>query len=1553
MANPVIQAERNLLINGNFTWPLTTGWTRGPINPSYTQKKEVQYDGFPVFCLSAQDRSSAFQIIQIPKTASADAFYVITFLCQMDHDKEGVLELSVEGVPGKQEIPLRVGPARDRNADQVREANGLLIDFKPIPYEVRLTLSLLQAQQLRVTVASPANEPGDYWSSLLITKINLQLHLPAAKLQAVKLDEQILPLDRALPLCLGADASYAHRFIGVHAEDDHWRDTRASLAIENNPQGAIVADPDWGKDEPLDDPWNLNCPDIEGNLPHLFTLRLLNEFNAPPQLIPVSLDHHRLKFLELKKAAHYVVLEYGDQSAKVGVRVGSYYTDKALEGITVTWTVDGTSIKTTTPTDDEGWAWFEHRPLAAGDSRILASVESRYYTSGVVTEAFEVKALATDPLKEVVTIVAAEQRAWEQKGYPNRGTSYSLRVRFPAVLKGTSVSLGWSGESADYLGITTEPEPPTQVPIGNADLEWTLHCQDRIDGQFCLALNCSHLLRPSSLKPMALARNVVKPGDVREPDRICVVDEHESARMWVQVLHETASGDGDPVERALVFWKDPDGTVTRSFTGAGGWSSHTYQPRAAGSHTVIATIKAHEEAEPSEKSFVVRAIATSAWKPHVEIFLDGKIVDRHALGLICRRGQTHSLKIVPVPGSAWIGTKTIRLNWRKVDPGIGLEPTGLGEPFLLVAEGLSWLLTSSVDTSISSLFELKLEADGVIDDRELSGRLIHQDLTQELSVRFDHVSAALDGGRLYPCLGAGHRFSIWPQALSPLVGLMATLTWSGTPAEQLGATVLPPLNEPQALGADGALWVLGFINSEVEGEFALTLSLPQLEFIAPPVPMSLGHNAVRFDGVLESPVDPVVNQDSAWTWARVVSRFTGQRVPGVPVTWRAVGDPVVVETDAEGNSGYGFSPANDDIHHVRLSLVSLYDNYPEEKTATVQPLAVDPWTQVSMSIDGQPQLTWGSSTGFPRRNGRHSVVAFFPESLEGQVVCLGQIGTAPSVLDNRYDPPLGAPQVVTHGLARFELRAGDLTDGSFALRLSADRLARLSPANAMSQGPGSQVVEISTVSRAGSQLLWKDEFVAVVEVISSTSGKPMTGVGVTFSHPDLGVVNVVTDFYGRATLSFVPVTPGASKVIAKVGDALYSDSIAMEFTLAEPRKIVELYEPTGSREPPDMSQAYAKAKVTSALSGLPLARVPVEWAFAGHAMAPSLTDDQGIASLTFTYSEEGGGVLSAMVQGGLAGWYEAALAYAGDVPSIEYLTTLATTIAVGDQVRADIKVIGSRSGQPMDGVRINWVFGGKPLPPTHSNPDGTSVILFTPSEPGEKVLTAMVGFGREKSLVYSVRHRELIELQLSKVDVELGSSFTARARIYPDKGGVSVLMSPTVAADQRSSTNPEGWTVALLFHANFLPENHFATVTATIHEGEERERTLAKTLWVRNSAASTFLTWVKDIPILLPTYEVRMSGNNDILIGMTMNQVARNQEFAIYCDRPDIIIDPPPGEFRNYSGPRLNWTINISAPVGERITLIMASRDKKWVTQLIGKVIANEDGLDIPGSFPA
>jgi hypothetical protein len=1367
MANPVIQANRNLVTHGDFPEGLTPPiWKKGSINPSSATTKTEQYNGTSIRFLSAGKGSSVFQDVPVPKNAGSDAQYFISFLCEMNHNKEGTLRLSIPGEDA-QEIPLRLGAARDRDADRLREANNEPLDFIPIEYRVLVTLQLRDTHDLRLEVCSPPNDPNDHISALRMTRINLQLHLPPVELQALKLDDQVLPTTQPLPLCLGATWESMHQLTCMHAPNDPWYGTRASLMITNNPQGSVVGDPVFGTDHPLGEPHVIDCPPIEGPEPFPFTLKLFNEYTAEPFLINVLLGHFRLKFAEVLQAQYIAVIEYG-QSVRLGVRVASHYTDQFLEGRTVNWAEEGKGIKAATLSDELGWAYYTCTPSQAGKLRIEASVESAYYASGVVTEAFEVKALLIDPLKEVTAVVAGDEHPWGKRDYPNRGTTHSLRVKFPDVLSNSRFALYWKGTSHEQLGVKITPALEILVPVVGGVIEWLLECEDWLDGLFELRLVCSDLLQPSSLKPMSLARNLVKIGEVCDPNKFPIVDEDESVLLRLQVLHVTDSGLSTTVTGALVDWTTPQGTV-ETHSGEAGWASVLYAPQAAGDLVVIAKVRAHEDALPIEQPFTVKALATSPWKSEVQILFDGVVVDLKALGVCCRRGQTHTLKVVPVSGSAWIG-EFICLVWRGAVPAIGLMISNLGRPVPLLAGGMEWTFVSEEENSISSLFELVLQLIGVSPDRELSGRLMSADLSKELRLRLDQVPAALDAQRLYPCLGAHHRFSVLPVALGPLVGLELLLEWLGTSAEELGATVQPALIHAQPIDDGGPSWQLDFTSSDLPGQFALRLSLPQLQFVAKVTPMDLGHNAVHIAKLLESAVNPVVDRDTAWTWGDVSSRFTGQRVGGVPVTWTESDKSSVVETDAKGRSGFGLVAEEMRVYTVQATVCSQYDGYEDQKSATITPLADDPWQRVMLRFDGMSSGLWGSKTHFPRHGGVHSIEAIFPPELEGKVVSLGQIGTAPSALDNRYEPQLGTGQVVTDGVARFALRAGDLRNGSFALRLSAERLASLSRATEMSLGPGSQVVKISAVSRADQTLLWEEGYDAVVEVRSSISGKPMGGVPVTFSSLELGAVTVVTNYYGMARVSFFPTRPGAAKVFAVVGDELNSDSIALGFTLEEPREIIALYEPIGSRLPPKESQAYAKAEVVSALTGLPLASVRVSWDYNGHALEPSLTDSKGIANLTFTLTEQEDNIVTATVEGGIGGWDSALLLYDGSVPNIDSLTCDRPVTYRGYEVNAQAMVVLSPSGRPLKGATINWMYAGLPLPDSISDSNGFASNTFVVTDVGdyELVVTLASGFPGSKTqriVVQELQPARVYNMSAYPLSLRVGESSEIRATI--------------------------------------------------------------------------------------------------------------------------------------------------------------------------------------------
>ncbi|RON84577.1 hypothetical protein [Pseudomonas fluorescens] len=1338
MVEPVIQANESLVRNGDFREALSH-WEKGPVNSRWVTVVGEPYEGTQIRMLSVGNLGSAFQEMTVPVTPSAGARYVLSFLFETRHTEPGRMLITAEDGTPLKEIPLPPGSPRNLAEDQERIDSGQPLVFKPTPYNAPLDLPLQRQDRIRVTVVAPGNaDPEDYHLKVLVTRIRLDVELESARMQTVKVDAEQLSPGKLVYLCLGADGSFQHQLAFGLDPDSPWLHTKAALVSDDNPQGAVIATPDWGVDQPLDLPWNLQCPLIGDQDPYLFTMQLVNQYTAEPYSMRVSLGHHRLVFREVLEAAYFPVLEL-EQPVRLGVRVASWYTGQFLAGREVTWTTEGLGMLSTTPTDAEGWAYFEYLPNAAGNIAIQASVASPYYASGVETRTLHVQVLATDPWKDVLAVVEGNALPWAQKtGYPNRGSTYQLSVRVPEVLRGTELAMHWEGDTAAQLGVQVRPELEECVPVDTADLNWELICRDELDGRFQLQLSCSKLLLRSDRKPMSLARNLVRIGDVQEANKFPVVDEGESVLLRVQVVHMIASGEGDPVNNAQVDWQTPEGTIaTRS--GIGGWASVLYQPSRAGELVVNARVRAHDEAVPVERPFAVRALASSPWKDQLRILFDDVEVDLVELGLLCWRGAQHTLRVEPSIGSVLLD-QMVTLQWRGESPGIGLTVTSIGEPLKLEAKGLEWTFSSQVASSTSSLFSLTLSSPVLTAPRELFGRLISTELVDELTVMLDQVTATTASQWMFPCIGATHRLRYLPNALSPLVGLQGTLMWLGTPAEELDASVEPPLDSAPPLDDGGIGWALDFSASKVSGAFILGLYFPALNLSMTANPMRLGHNKLRIEEWRESAVDAVIGKDKAWSWVRVVSAFTGQAVAQVAVQWKSADSSDSVVSDALGWSGVGLVPSSPGEQNVVANVHSPFDGYEEQRALSFTALARDPWEAVRVRFDGHDEHPWGSHTYFPRRNGSHAIEVLLPDGspLFDQELTLGLTGTGPAELGLSFEPALGASRQPSAFGLRYFLRCADLKDGGFALRLGAERLASLSPANAMSLGEGAQVWKILSTSSVQQVLEWEQELVEQVTVVSSISGQGIAGVWVTWRNEDLGTVTSLTDFYGVATVRFKPHTPGAAVVTATVGEAAQSESVDLPYTLEEPRVISELYEPEDSRLPPNEERAQAIAKVVSARTGLPLAGVQVHWDFAGTALTPSVTDEEGLARLTFTYPADSQGVLSAVVRGGLGGWDMAQLGYYGIVPVIESLTSPDTNIDLGKDATAEVRVVSRHDGRALAGVRVIWNYPELTLPATFTGPDGKSRVDFRPIETGLHELQATVVLGGSQSLEFEV-----------------------------------------------------------------------------------------------------------------------------------------------------------------------------------------------------------------------
>jgi len=815
----------------------------------------------------------------------------------------------------------------------------------------------------------------------------------------------------------------------------------------------------------------------------------------------------------------------------------------------------------------------------------------------------------------------------------------------PAVLVETRLSLGWKGDSQEQLKVGVSPQIDESVPITpSRELLWRMKNGDVLDGRFHLNLTCSKLLLPSADKLMRLARNELEIGRVLEADKTCVVDELESATVQVEVVHRVTAGDGDPVLGALAKWMLPDGTIVHSTTGAGGWTSVSYQPTSAGEHPVVVQIQAHPDAMPIEHTFVISAIATSPWKSEVTFLLDGVEVQRNTLGVLCRRGQTHTLKVLPNAGSAWIG-KNISLRWRTADPVIGLDISDLGAPKPLLAQGVEWTLSSQAASSLSRQFEVEFRLEGEPTVRELSGRLVHVDLKEELSLLLDQVSRPLTGQQFDPCLGAVHSLNVLPYALSPLLGLNIWLKLTGTPLDQLGASINPAPDQPHRLNASGVQWELDF-TAAMAGLFNLIVSLPELNFVAVATPMKLDHNKLRLARLSDPAVDPVIGLDTAWIWAWVVSHFTGKPVAGAPVNWEVESKSTEVKTDAEGASGFAFEPNSSGEHLVTGSIVSPFDGFKDARSTSATALPSDPWGEVRGSMDGLTAVPVGKQTYFPRRKAQHSLEVSAPagNALIGRKLTLGMGGNGPSKLGFVFAPPntLGLAQAF-HGSLSYPFSVGDLTDGSCTFRLGAERLARLSPPIHMSVGVGDQVLTISAANRAAPTLYWGEAFVGVVSVLSSISGKPMVGVEVNYAGENGETFTGVTDYYGNSKVQFVPKVPGPSAVICSVGTGASSQSVTLPYELLEPREIASLTSPNTSG--PVGTRVSAEILVVSARNGQPLQNVEVKWAFLDLVLPPSTTDGVGKAKVEFRLPNMNRALLEATVVGGLAGWAEKYLEY--------------------------------------------------------------------------------------------------------------------------------------------------------------------------------------------------------------------------------------------------------------------------------------------------------------------
>lgn len=559
MSKPGVYANDSLIRNGEFLQGLTYWNTTGSAS-----KEGELWNGILTPFLAIKNGGRASQDLRVPQNPGDDARYTLSFSYETRHQESGWVFI-FKGEEKLHEIELKPHSLLGHAQRQTHREAGqpLALDLKE--YALPLGVAFARDDTLRIEIHSPLNNENDRYSKICITYLNIQLQLDELKLQAVHLDQERLTPEQKVYLCVGASLGeeqnplpmfMRHQLLFEPEPGSSWLGTKAALCSNDNPQEAVVIEPDWGVDQLLTSAWSIDVPVINEPLPYEFSLSLQNQFSAEVFPIRISLGHHRLVFKERLEAAYYPVLGYG-QRVRLGVQVISFYTLQPIEGCTVNWSVTGSGVRAAFNTDERGWAYYDFEPKEAGEAVIEASVESLYYANGIWAENFNVPVLAQDPWADLRAVVEGVETGWDAQGYPNRGSNHDLQVRLPlplgSPLLGAGFSLHWSGESPEQLGVDVSPALETPVEGTGDDMVWILSSEDKRDGAFKLTLVCSKLLLPSLPKPMSLARNRVKVGEVREANRFPIVDEAEvcccACRLYTTRL-------AVPVIQSLARWSN-------------------------------------------------------------------------------------------------------------------------------------------------------------------------------------------------------------------------------------------------------------------------------------------------------------------------------------------------------------------------------------------------------------------------------------------------------------------------------------------------------------------------------------------------------------------------------------------------------------------------------------------------------------------------------------------------------------------------------------------------------------------------------------------------------------------------------------------------------------------------------------------------------------------------------------------------------------------------------------------------------------------------------------
>ncbi|MBN3863864.1 hypothetical protein HCU66_16620 [Pseudomonas frederiksbergensis] len=208
-------------------------------------------------------------------------------------------------------------------------------------------------------------------------------------------------------------------------------------------------------------------------------------------------------------------------------------------------------------------------------------------------------------------------------------------------------------------------------------------------------------------------------------------------------------------------------------------------------------------------------------------------------------------------------------------------------------------------------------------------------------------------------------------------------------------------------------------------------------------------------------------------------------------------------------------------------------------------------------------------------------------------------------------------------------------------------------------------------------------------------------------------------------------------------------------------------------------QVLCEVRLTSGVTGRPMANVRIKWTRLGQEPTYTTTDFHGRARISFLPPSSGPGIVTASVVGG-ADSASVNIHYSMNEPRrIEALVVDAMSGFPGQKVSAFALVVSAITGKALPDAEVHWRQGNLALPSTLTDAQGKATIEFW-LLPGQVRLTASVRSGLAgtdaQSVILSAPQDKLVvaELNSDKTTFWLGETMTAQARVlYEQQGGVA------------------------------------------------------------------------------------------------------------------------------------------------------------------------------------